>query len=1063
MLAAGAPTVAGSGTGAAVALEGESGTVVAPNFSPTTGPEAPDDVVPELWWRWTAPSTGPYRFHTHGSELDTVLTVFTGKVGARGGTDGLTQLRTDDDAGSVVTSEVTFPAKAGEAYLIRVAAKRGDAGLVTLGWTAQAPTPSGPQPRTAGPSATSAEPSDPASTILGPSALAGPTAAALGVEGGFPISVNTGEKPQSKIWRHDGTWWAVLASTDISPAGTWLWRHDAGGWTNVLRLTSDATLRADTRRVGDVTHILLHGPSPVLVSVEYDAAAKTYKPWSKRPTATPVALSGSETATIDIDSTGRMWLASDSQTSVEVRYADAPYTSFSSRVVLASDITEDDIAVVTAMPGGRVGVLWSNQATRRFGFRTHADGTAPSTWTSDEVPAGQSARNLGGGMADDHLNVAVASDGTLYAAVKTSYETPGEPVIGLLVRRPNGTWDGLREIDDIGTRGIVQLDESTGTLRVIYTQSTNFDNILMKSASTKDLAFPASATTVMAGNFNNVTSTKENASGSLMIMASSVTKAWSTVLGSDPGPAPEPDPQPDPAPAPGEVRGQWLLDEGSGTVVADSSGLGNDGTVQGTVAWGPGRSGSSLVLDGSGGYVQVPDADSLDVSAAMTVAAWVRPQVLATQYVVKKAVVGSRDGFELSMSSTGRAFFRVNEVTSGDRFRVSASSAHALGSWVHLAGTYDGTTMRFYVDGVLQGSVAGPAAVATNALGLGIGAEPGGNRKFRGGIDEVRLYDRALSPQEITALMSAPAPDPQPAAPVVVDGSVSTTAGTAVDGTLKVGSSSGGPLQFEIVTPPHLGTVTLTDAARGTFRYVPAAGAVGQDSFTFRVRDGQLWSEPGTMTVTITAPAPAPSGVRGQWLLDEGSGTVVADSSGLGNDGTVQGTVAWGPGRSGSSLVLDGSGGYVQVPDADSLDVSAAMTVAAWVRPQVLATQYVVKKAVVGSRDGFELSMSSTGRAFFRVNEVTSGDRFRVSASSAHALGSWVHLAGTYDGTTMRFYVDGVLQGSVAGPAAVATNALGLGIGAEPGGNRKFRGGIDEVRLYDRALSAQEIAGLAGR
>ena len=55
-------------------------------------------------------------------------------------------------------------------------------------------------------------------------------------------------------------------------------------------------------------------------------------------------------------------------------------------------------------------------------------------------------------MADDHLNVAVAVDGTLYAAVKTSYDTAGQTKIALLVRRPSGVWDNLYEIDQAGTR-----------------------------------------------------------------------------------------------------------------------------------------------------------------------------------------------------------------------------------------------------------------------------------------------------------------------------------------------------------------------------------------------------------------------------------------------------------------------------------------------------------------------------------------------------------------------------------------------------------------------------------
>ena len=124
-----------------------------------------------------------------------------------------------------------------------------------------------------------------------------------------------------------------------------------------------------------------------------------------------------------------------------VFYSDYPYTSFTGPIFLAANILEDDITAVTALPAlHAVGVLWSNQRTQRFGFRVHRDGDPPdaSAWFADEVPASQSALHIGGGMADDHLNVAVASDGTLFAAIKTSYNSSSAPLVGLLVRRPNG-------------------------------------------------------------------------------------------------------------------------------------------------------------------------------------------------------------------------------------------------------------------------------------------------------------------------------------------------------------------------------------------------------------------------------------------------------------------------------------------------------------------------------------------------------------------------------------------------------------------------------------------------
>ena len=95
-----------------------------------------------------------------------------------------------------------------------------------------------------------------------------------------------------------------------------------------------------------------------------------------------------------------------------------------------------------ASPGNKIGVMWSNQSSKRFGFRYHVDGTTESAWSTAETAAAQSAS---GSMADDHLNVAVHSNGTMYVAAKTSYS--GSPKMILLVRRPNGAWDNMYSVE----------------------------------------------------------------------------------------------------------------------------------------------------------------------------------------------------------------------------------------------------------------------------------------------------------------------------------------------------------------------------------------------------------------------------------------------------------------------------------------------------------------------------------------------------------------------------------------------------------------------------------------
>src|SRR5262245_17103393 len=338
--------------------------------------------------------------------------------------------------------------------------------------------------------------------------------------GTINVSTTTADKPQSKLWFNAGTWWTVLPSTSVSPTGTWLWRLEPSRqWTNVLRLSSSTSARADARALGDVTHVLLYGSPAQLVSVEYVAATNTYRPWAARPTPTAITLSGSQTATIDVDTTGRLWLSTESGTSILLYYSDPPYTAFSGPVVLANNTATDDISVVVSLvPDPAIGVFWSNQNTRRFGFRVHVDGTPPTQWQADELPASQSALNVGHGLADDHMNVKVGSDGTLYAAVKTSYDASGFPQVALLVRRPNGRWDDLHTVGPAGTRGIVLLNEVAGLLRVVFTTASGGGNIVYRDSALAPIAFGARKT-LFTGSLNNATSAKTTWTDQVVVIA----------------------------------------------------------------------------------------------------------------------------------------------------------------------------------------------------------------------------------------------------------------------------------------------------------------------------------------------------------------------------------------------------------------------------------------------------------------------------------------------------------------------------------------------------------------
>lgn len=1031
---------------------------------------------------------------------------------------------------------------------------------------------------------------------LGLAAAASPAAALPPVNTpltALTITANTGEKPQSKVWTYDGRWWCVVPSS----SGTWIWRLDGTTWTSIYQLSTSTSAHADVKSVGGTVHVLLYqGTSSALASAEYVPATHTYQAWSPRPANVAITLdTGVETATLDIDSQGRMWIASDEVDEVMVRYSDSPYSSWSAPISLVTGINTDDISVITALPNGTIGVLWSNQNTQRFGFRTHTDGASPTVWSADEVPASQSALNVGLGMADDHLNVAVASDATLYAAVKTSYDTSGYPKIALLVRRPAGTWDNLYEVDQAGTRGICLLDEGAGTVTVVYTSVEGSGNILYKESPISPIAFGPTPTTLMSGAFNETSSTKQNVAASVVILASTTSGPLQAVgvlrsggatthtITASAGPNGAIAPSgavvvSDGANAPfvitpnsgyhvadvlvdavsagavtsytfmnvttdhtiaasfapnapsGDLVGWWKMDGD----VTDASSYANHATAFGSPTFVAGMVGQALNLNGTSQYAAVPDNASLDLTNALTLATWVKPTLEATQNLISKSTNGGIGGYELCLAATSstwphKAFFRLNQVPSGDTYRINSTTLYSdhLNTWIHLAATYDGATMKLYVNGVLESSLAAAITINSNALPLGLAAQVdagnAGARFLAGGMDDARVYNRALDAGEIAALAGLPPPTSHtitasagtggsisPSGAVVVNNAASqlftitpascyTIADVLVDN-VSVGAVAS--YNFTNVTADH--TIAASFSAKPPFTITASAGpngsispsgavpvACGADqAFTiapsggYHVADvlvdaasvGALTSytlinvqAPHTIAASFAPDAPG-SGLVGRWRMDEGSGTFVADDSPNGLHGTAVGSSTWVPGTQGPWALsfTNNTSQYVNVPNSGPLNFTSAITLAAWIRPTQVATASILNKATFASSVfGYELDLSTTGVPFVRLfNDTQAPGGGRLNATIAYPTNgtTWMHVAATYDGATIKMYINGVLNVTRASTSPITTNLLPFVIGAPSDGlaARVFPGAIDDARLYNRALTDSEIAALAG-
>ncbi len=201
----------------------------------------------------------------------------------------------------------------------------------------------------------------------------------------------------------------------------------------------------------------------------------------------------------------------------------------------------------------------------------------------------------------------------------------------------------------------------------------------------------------------------------------------------------------------------WLrFEEGKGSVAYDSSGAGNHGTVR-NAQWVPGRFGRALRFDGRSSFVEVPDSPSLNPRKELTLEAWILPfswDVGFNRRVMQKS--GLQDDRQYRLTAEWGLFkFDIFEVGG------VAASLPQPGRWHHVVGVYDGRKVQLWVDGKLaaEREAKGEIPVTTSPLFVGTKrAYAPRSDWFNGLIDEVRVYNRALSPEEIRKLSGALSP-----------------------------------------------------------------------------------------------------------------------------------------------------------------------------------------------------------------------------------------------------------------------------------------------------------------
>jgi hypothetical protein len=492
--------------------------------------------------------------------------------------------------------------------------------------------------------------------------------------------------------------------------------------------------------------------------------------------------------------------------------------------------------------------------------------------------------------------------------------------------------------------------------------------------------------------------------------------------------------------------GWWHFNsEDGGQTTEDSSSSSNTGTIS-SAAWSSsGKLGSTaynaLSFDGSDDYVSVADSASVSMTEDITISAWVKLSSLTGCQAIlsKDDVTLSQRGYALLWNHASYANKLIFSVSStGASFTggiLNSSFSPTAGEWFQVAAILDAeSSMKIYVNGddttgsYEVGSL--PSAIFDNNRALLIGCNENnatGQNYLNGLIDEVRLYNRAISAAEVSTLYKS---------------------GTGTENLSKY--KAYGTLISRVID-------TGGNNEFGTLTWSATTTSCGDDALKIQLAgsdDNSTWT-------TYTGSAGTETGLLSLWHMDaQDALSSISDSSGNDNTGTISGATWSSSGQIGSTtysaLQFDGTNDYVDGGTAAGLGVSSNLTVTAWVNPDSISNERgIVSRRVSGSTPiNYHLGLESDTFKFYAAGGQT-------ASNAVGYAGSWVHVVGVFNDSTNEriLYLNGLEKVKSTGVTGTpdTTGTQTLTIGNEAGLSLYFDGLIDEVVVYNRALSASEI------
>lgn len=384
---------------------------------------------------------------------------------------------------------------------------------------------------------------------------------------------------------------------------------------------------------------------------------------------------------------------------------------------------------------------------------------------------------------------------------------------------------------------------------------------------------------------------------------------------------------------------------------------------------------------------------NVDPGEAKTFSIWIKNSSLpTTSYFYWKE--GTCIGWSFNMTTTGRIVLRLRTSAAGctgfSTYEITSpgSTSYSDDKWHHVVGIIDrpNTTMGLYIDGLFAATTTIDNTLAANGGSFRIGTQWDNSAPYIGSIDDVRVYDRVLTADEVYRL--------------------------------------------------------------------------------YNMSEGVKINAPDSQSDSLT------KGLVGYWKFNDGSGTSATDSSGNANTGTLTNGPTWTFGKVNGGVDFDGIDDFMTLADPVSgiLDFGASQdfTLSGWFNRDTFTTDDTIlakRNGIVDTDDGYIVYIDdATDKLTFEVSENSGTDEYQVESVSTFTTAGWHHFSVVWDDDSTantEIYIDGKKDngtdtGTITNLDSL-TNALAYRIGAESDNNNPFDGSLDEIRVYNRALTVDEV------